>query len=209
MRRYVEASRVDPIQAEWTLTVATPVVLFLVLLTPIAKFPMMLLAGGHLLVTAVVGGFTGLVRALSDAEPGEVWTVWTQAVAHGLLPLLVALIAKQNGPYGAALVERRKASQAVPGHRRLSNDGKLLLTLCAGAPLLLLLLSGNDGFYLVMAAVGALAIILIFLAVLLVKAVRDAWKPKRELPMAARRISVQDRIRDQPNIRHQYRVGGD
>ncbi len=200
VRRYVESQWGDQLPVELIFIAAIPVVLF-----PLAKFPMMLLAGGHLLITSYVAGFTGLVRAVSESDP----QVWANAFLHGVIPVLVVLIARQNGPYGAALTEWRESAEAAPGHRRISTGGKLLLAVCVVSPLLLVVFSGHAGPILIVGSAVALAVIALVVLVALVRAAIDSLKPRPELPIAARRVSVQDRVRDQPNIRHQYRVGGD
>ncbi len=175
---------------------------------PLAKFPMLILAGGHLLLAAIVGEYTSLAWSMAEAMPGQHGSLWGRAFAHGILPLCVILVARENGPYGSSFIERRKAAEATPEHHRLSPSQKWALVLSGLAAMNVVYLWGPRGqlFLSVFALVPLLGVAF---AVVVLRAIRRARRSPAELPPAARRISVHDRIREQPRIRHHWTIAND
>ncbi|ANM30671.1 hypothetical protein ABI59_15465 [Acidobacteria bacterium Mor1] len=180
----------------------------LVAAIPPAKFPMMILAGGHLILAAAVGEYTNIAWDMLEAGPGQHGAIWARGFSHGALPLCVILVARENGPYGSAFIERRKRAKATPGHHHLSAGQKLILLLSGLAAMTLVYMWGPGGQLFLSVYFLAPLLGVAFVAMVL-RAIRSALHPPPELPVAARRISVHERIREQPKIRHHWTIGGD
>ncbi len=190
----------------WPPLMAFTVALLALLWAP-AKFPLLLIAGIQALAFPVFGPFR-LTEAFERLY-GDPDRFVPMVIASWVLPLPVILVCKENGPFGNALLRRAAGLEGSPRHHRVGLLGGLVVLLAMiAAPLVLLAGFGGVG--------GSLILPGLYLAAAIagVLLVRMSWRsfarwrrPAPELPPAARRISVQQRVRKQPQTRHLWTIG--